>query len=527
MPQLGQTLGQRLEQRMSQNQIQSLDILALPTAALRERISTELTENPALELASDSRSAVMRTPEPQLHTDWADGLATAGQQNRTERNLKNRSAARQNAFFDRAAHHFTGKTNAAAAEASDAFQSFLENIPAPQNSGLHAHLREQLFLQRLDPLTSSFAERIIDNLTDDGFHASPIADIFRAELTQPHSHGLRTVRRNIRRALSFVRRLDPIGCATQDFQQSLAVQAEILFRKKADADPVYAYTIDILTHHFSYLENARPYSLVRAVNGNTELPYKLTQTQAEAVFSLIGSLNPFPGRTFSAVSTPDEYIIPTAFIERHDRKFTVKINSMELPLLTVSPELQDIARSTADAETQTYLKDHIQQAKVFIGSLSQREKTIIAVLRKIVSVQEAFFLTGDKRRLVPLTRQQIAQELDIHESTVSRAVAGKYIQCQWGMFEIRAFFTNAVSPQQQPEHPASDTSPLPSGNPATKEGIKECIQELLTQHAAQSGKLSDQKLADMLQTHYGISVARRTVAKYRKELNIGSSYNRI
>ena len=501
MSMMGQTFGQRLEQRINQNQIQSLDILALPTAALRERINKELIENPALEQASDSPPVLIRNENPHQRAD----------QSEQHKSL-----------------YYREMYNPSAMDASDAFQSFLENIPAPQTSNLQMHLREQLFLQQIDPLTASFAERIIDNLTADGFHAVPLAELFKTELAQqPHTGSARTMRQHIHQALSLVRQLDPIGCATRNFQQSLAIQAELLFRSKVSVDPVYAYTIDILTHHFTYLENARPYSLVRAVNKNDAIPYKLTQENAEDIFSLISSLNPFPGRSVTAVSSPDEYITPTAFIEQHDQEFTVKINSMEIPLLTISPALQNIADHTGDSEVQTYIKDSIQKAKIFIGSLNQREKTIIAILQQIVVVQKNFFLTGDKRKLVPLTQQQLGQELNIHESTVSRAIAGKYVQCQWGTFEIRIFFTNAISPQQKPlSNAVQQTSPRPSANPTSKEGIKACIEALLTQNTDQSKRLSDQKLTDMLQTQYGISIARRTVAKYRKELDIGSSYNR-
>ena len=199
-----------------------------------------------------------------------------------------------------------------------------------------------------------------------------------------------------------------------------------------------------------------------------------------------------------------------------------------MPLLTVSPEFQDLISHTKDTAAKTYIKEQIQKAKAFIGSLNQREKTIIEVLRKIVSAQEAFFLTGDRRRLVPLTQQQIARELDIHESTVSRTVAGKYVQCQWGTFEIQYFFTNSVAVKLQSQSNASLQSDI-SASPgifATREGVKDCIKELLTEHAAKGSKLSDQKISDLLQDKYGIAVARRTVAKYRKELDIGSSYNR-
>ena len=498
MQQMGQTLGQRLEQRMSQSQIQSLDVLAMPTLELRERIAEELVENPALELIRSSGKPAVpeaeRTPQKERNVPYYRDDRTP---------------------------------SAVSLEASDAFQTFLENIPAPQRRSLQSHLLEQLFVHKLDPLTTSFAERIIGNLTTDGFYVVPLNELFKTELSaKAADKDSALTRHKISHALSIVRRLDPIGCATQDFKQSLLVQAKILFHDKIAIDPVYAYTIDILTNHFAYLEKARPYSLVRAVNGNADIPYKLTQENAEDILSLIASLNPFPGRALAADVTPDEYIIPTAFIERNGQEFTVRINNLEIPLLTVSPEFQSLISHTKDAAAKTYIKEQMQKAKAFIGSLNQREKTIVAVLGKIVAVQEAFFLTGDKRRLVPLTQQQIAKELDIHESTVSRTVAGKYVQCQWGTFEMQYFFTNSVAVQPPPGSSSQPNASAPAATPATREGVKDCIKELLTEHAAKDAKLSDQKISDLLQARFGISVARRTVAKYRKELDIGSSYSR-
>lgn len=500
MQQMGQTLGQRLEQRMSQSQIQSLDVLAMPAVELRERIAEELAENPALELVRGTQQTSLPPTSQTKQIEWKEPY-----------------------------YHNDRIPSAFSAEASDAFQIFLENIPAPQRQSLQSHLLEQLFVLKLDPFTASFAERIIENLTNDGFHIIPLNELFKAELSKKENEKEYSfTRHKISHALSVVRQLDPIGCATRDFKQSLLVQAKILFRNKTETDPVYAYTIDILANHFAYLEKARPYTLVRAVNENADIPYKLTQENAEDILSLIASLHPFPGRALAMDVTPDEYIIPTAFIERNDQEFTIRINNLEVPLLTIAPEFQDLIGHTKDAAAKTYIKEQMQKAKVFIGSLNQREKTIIDVLRKIVSAQEAFFLTGDKRRLVPLTQQQIARELDIHESTVSRTVAGKYVQCQWGTFEIQYFFTNSVTvkPQSQPSDSSQSDVFVSSDTPATREGVKDCIKELLTEHSAKGIKLSDQKISDLLQEKYGISIARRTVAKYRKELDIGSSYNR-
>ena len=197
MQQMGQTFGQRLEQRMSQNQIQSLDVLAMPAAELREKITEELAENPALEAIGLSRTISVQ----KVRTE-----APAGERH-------TRTAQRESIY--RREHPSTSFSP----EQSDAFQHFLENIPAPQNQSLRHHLREQLFLQRLDPLTDSFAERIIDNLTADGFHAVPLAELFKPELSVK-GHAQASIKHKIRRALSIVRRFDPVGSAVRDFKQS-------------------------------------------------------------------------------------------------------------------------------------------------------------------------------------------------------------------------------------------------------------------------------------------------------------------
>lgn len=494
VPQIGQAFGQRAEQRMGQTQIQSLDLLAMSAAELRERINEELKVNPALECADRvhtlSEAKIENSIPPAALYSAAAGVP---QQYHPE--------------------------NRASAAASDAFQSFLENIPEPYHKGLRAHLLEQLRLQNLDPLTAAFAGRIIGNLNDDGFHEVPVSELFASDLnpaTATKDSAL--ARRTIRKALSAVRRLDPIGCATKDFKQSLLIQAKILFHTKRTREPLYAHTIDILEHHFAYLTRARPYSLARAMNDDSTVSYKLSQEEAEHILMLIASLKPFPGQSVPADTAPAHYIIPTAFIEQTDKEFTIRMNDMEIPLLSISPQLQAVGRRTKDTETQQYIKDHIQRARVFIGSLNQRERTITDVLRKIVLAQEAFFVTGDKRMLVPLTQQQIADALNVHESTISRTVAGKYLQCKWGVFEMRFFFTNSVSLQKQGASVVE--------KPGTKEGVKDCIKEILDANRDAAARLSDQKIAAMLQEKYGIAVARRTVTKYRKELDIGSSYIR-
>ena len=468
MLQMNQSIGQQQVQKMTQAQIQGLELLAMPETDLYQKIIHEVEENPALELAdSKHRQQPLPSKPPRTTPTYFDNQTTA----------------------------HSHKT----AEDSDAFQSFIENIPEPRTQTLQMHLLEQIRLEPLPAAIEACAERIIQNLDANGFHIVPIHELFAAEapaIAKP---------RYITQALRTVRQLEPIGCATKDSAESLTVQAKIRFAGKMETDPVYAYTIDILEHHFSYLENARPYLLAQKINKNADIPYNITQEQAAQIFHIIRTLQPFPGRAYTASDSQIDYVIPTAFIERQNQTFIIRMNNAYLPSVHISQELLSLVEEhKQDKSVQEYIKPQLQKAKIFIGSLTNREKTILAVLKQIIKAQERFFLTGNVRHLVPLTQQHIAQAIDVHESTVSRAVSNKYIQCTWGIFEIKFFFTSAA---QTVESEPDKTY--------TKQAVKLLLQQLLASH---SQKLSDKKLSELLQNEHGIKLARRTINKYRKEL---------
>lgn len=468
MLQMNQSIGQQLVQKMTQAQIQGLELLAMPEADLYQKIMHEVEENPALELADAKRRVQPLPSKAPLSTS---------------------------AYFNNQTTALTHK----GVEDSDAFQSFIENIPESRAHTLQMHLLEQIRLEPLPPAVAACSERIIQNLDADGFHIVPIHELFAAEtpaLSKPY---------HITQALKIVQQLEPVGCATKDSTESLAVQAKIRFSDKMKTEPIYAYTIDILEHHFSYLENARPYLLVQKINKNPAIPYKITQEQAAHIFQIIRTLQPFPGRAYSASDSQIDYVIPTAFIERRHQAFIIRMNNADLPPVHISQEILSLVEECKqDQSVQEYIKPQLQKAKIFIGSLNNREKTILAVLKQIIKVQERFFLTGNVQHLVPLTQQHIAKAIDVHESTVSRAISNKYIQCTWGIFEIKFFFTSAAQ-----------TVESESDKTYTKQAVKLLLQQLLSTH---SQKISDQKLSELLQKEHGIKIARRTINKYRKEL---------
>jgi RNA polymerase sigma-54 factor len=212
-------------------------------------------------------------------------------------------------------------------------------------------------------------------------------------------------------------------------------------------------------------------------------------------------------------------------VKLKDGDFVIVLNDEEIPVLGIDPFFDSLAdrrgaeaRGAArpedaahpiDRATSAYVRDNIKQAKFFIRSIHQRNQTLLKVARAVVEFQRAFFAEGPKR-LAPLTLKDVADEIGVHETTVSRIANRKYMQTDWGIFELRYFFTNSISGAGS------------RGSSFSKEGVKQVIKEIIE---AEGSILSDRDIMEVL-ARKGISLARRTVAKYRGELDLGSSFGR-
>jgi RNA polymerase sigma-54 factor len=194
---------------------------------------------------------------------------------------------------------------------------------------------------------------------------------------------------------------------------------------------------------------------------------------------------------------------------RREGDFVILLNNEEIPVLGINPFFMKISEKGEDKRARDFVRENIREARWFIQSINRRNHTLLRVVRAIVIFQRPFFAHGP-RHLTPLTLKDIAGELGVHETTVSRTANGKYVQTEWGIFEIRHFFSNSISGTGS------------GGSQYSKEGVKEIIRELIT---GEERRFSDQEIAGLL-ARRGISLARRTVAKYRRELELGSSYTR-
>ncbi|MDR1100429.1 MAG: RNA polymerase factor sigma-54 [Treponema sp.] len=444
--------------RMSPQIYQSIKLLELPIVDLREKIEEEIERNPALEVLEDRSTVSLDEAVKPLkeEDDYFELGSDAG-------------------FARRGGD-----------EASDEQRRFIEGVPSRPET-LQEHLLWQLHLEPVDEELRLICETLIQNLDEDGFHKEPVELLFRDLPGGPPSP------ERIGAGKKLVQSLDPPGTCTADYRESLKVQIGLL--------PDMPAGIEDMLDYLELLEQGRFAETARKT-GRTE-------DEVCLFFNRIKELSPFPGRSFAPADV--RFVVPDVQIIKKDGDFVIVLNDEEIPVLGISPFFMKIADGPRKGNriARDFVRENIREARWFIQSVNQRNHTLLRVSRAIIEFQRPFFINGPKA-LAPLTLRDIAKEVGVHETTVSRIANGKYMQTEWGIFQIRYFFSNSIS------------GPGSAGSQYSKEGVKEVIRELIT---AEKRHLSDQEITGLL-AKQGIPLARRTVAKYRGELDLGSSYTR-
>ncbi len=382
---------------------------------------------------------------------------------------------------------------------SDTHQRFLESVAQPEET-LQEHLLVQLSEKDVPENVQNLAERMIGNLDSHGFFQSPCEQLLRPGET----------RSLLKTTLRLVQTFDPIGVCCYNLQESLIIQATAT----ENAPPL---AIILLRDYFQLLEKSRPQQILSGIaETDALLARHYTVSAVEEAITFIQSLDPHPAQQFSDGNTVS-YVEPDAFIRKSTDEeiengadlFTIEMLKGSLPEVAVSSEFKKMMDS--GGETGKFAAESVRKADWFINAVQQRTMTVYNALRVIVGKQSNFFYKGPGN-LVPLKMQEVADAIEVHPATISRIANGKFIRCEWGFFEIRYFFTNSI---------ASD------GDGPSKESVKQEIAKILAEHesSGQTKKLSDEKLTAKL-AEKGIKIARRTVAKYRAELNIKSSFDR-
>ena len=345
--------------------------------------------------------------------------------------------------------------------------------------GLTAHLQWQLTHLELDELDREISHFILGNLDGHGFFKADIADICEyVNCSTEEAEGV----------LRLVQSLEPAGIAARDIRESLLLQLD---RKGLEGSLAYR----IVDEHMDQLQT-RDYALIARQKA-------VTARKVQTAVDVISSLTPYPGNEFSNEQT--NYVIPDVYVYKIDGEFVIQLNNDGLPRLQVSDEYQKLikGKKKLNKESRGYLQEKKRSAQWFIKSLQQRQRTIYKVMESLLKFQHDFFEKGPGH-LKPLILHDVAEDIGMHESTVSRVTSHKYAHTPQGIYELKYFFSTAVA--------------TTNGNTVAAEAIKNRIKQLIGKEDS-AKPLSDNKLSGLLKDE-GIKVARRTVAKYRDQMKI-------
>jgi RNA polymerase sigma-54 factor len=448
-------LRQEQRLRMTPQLYQAIKIMALPLQDLRTTIEMELEKNPALEVIEDN-ALLSLDEEERRQNDDID-------------------------YFDDASD--PGYLRSRDGRGEDSKRKFLEGMLSRPES-LSEHLLWQLRLQPISGEEFRIGELLIRNLDDNGFHSEP-----PESLVAPSEAAV------LQRLMKMIRSFEPVGTCTRDYKESLSVQMQL-------HPAVTAESVAVVEKYLELLERQKYPEIARHLKISVE---KVLEIQ-----EVIRELDPLPGRRFSAEAP--RYVVPDIMVRLQDGEFVIILNDEEIPVLGINPLFTDISEHKEKfkgKELKSFVSANLQDARSFIRSIHQRNDTLLKVCKAIIEFQRGFFRQGPKY-LVPLTLKDIAAEIGVHESTVSRATSGKYIQTEWGIYELKFFFSNIVA------------GPVPGGGRFSKEGVKQMMKEIIEE---EDKHLTDQRISEILATK-GVKISRRTISKYSKELDIMSSYHR-
>ncbi|HPD79120.1 MAG TPA: RNA polymerase factor sigma-54 [Spirochaetota bacterium] len=444
---------------MTQSLRQSIEMLQMSAMELSELITQEFMENPMLEDVTSPRDE-----------DLLEDIINQNLSGESSENLKPEGDTPENSYDADTIKEYD----------EDGKRDYLESVVSKHES-LKEHLLWQAKMTAKDEDELTIYEEIITLLDDDGFLKKEDYDSFSG---------------NNGEILKNIHYFDPVGCATSDIKESLIVQTRYFF-------PEDSLLLDILEKHFEDLEKLD----YAAISKSMELPLNEVVEKSK----LLQNLNPFPGRSFS--KNEIKYIIPDLEVKLMDGEIIITLNEDWIPNIRLSNQYMNLLKNkNLTKEQQEYLNNKLQSAKILLKNIEGRRETILKVVRSIMNHQRAFLEKGPGN-LKYLTHHEVAKEVNVHESTVSRVCNNKYVQTPWGTYELKYFFVSRIKG-------ASDVH----NDEQSSDLVKGLIQSLIASEDPEN-PYSDEELVNILKEK-GVTVARRTVAKYRDMLNIPASGKR-
>src|SRR5438874_895180 len=449
-----------LQQILAPQLQQSLLILQTPLLELRNLVQQEMETNPVLEELPD---------DPSL--DGPNGAEPSADNNFKEEFEKLASLDEEWRDYMTQSSSYNGRSQ----EAKDKRQFFFDSIPVQET--LQQNLIGQLNQTALSADDRKTAEMIIGNIDDNGFLQST-----------PEQMALNSgiPKENFEKLLALVQSFYPAGVGARDLRECLLIQLQPHGKENT-------LEYKVVSEHMEDLGKRRFPEIARRMNISVE--------EVQKAADKIARLNPRPGQIFAAA--PQNYVLPDVTVGKMDGEYQISLNNEQIPHLRISNLYKDIIAQDNNGEVKDYIRDKIRSGKFLIRSIHQRQQTISNIAQQIVSRQRDFFEHGPSH-LKPMTMGEIAEAIGVHETTVSRAVSGKYMATPQGVFEMKYFFT-----------PGYQTA---TGESLSNTSVKEAILDLV-KHEDGNAPLSDKQIVEILNER-GIPIARRTVAKYRDELDI-------
>lgn len=468
-------LNQSLQQKLSPQQIQFIKLLQIPVAELEARVEEELEINPALEEGEDSeKNDNNEDGENDFDSDFDDEYS------------KNDDLEISNYLQDESGYKMYG---------DGARDEEEKDIPFASEEGLNDLLLQQLGFLRMDEHEHILAEQLIGSLDDDGYLRRNLESIVN---DLAFTKGIETTLEELEKILKKIQHFDPPGIGARDLQECLLLQLD---RKDVHDQNVHL-AIKIVDDYFEELSKRHYEKIQKKLDIDNE--------QLKEIIKVITKLNPKPGNVDN--NGVNQYLIPDFILTNVGGKFELSLNSKNAPELKISSSFAEMLDTYHKSdkqnknikETVTFIKQKLDSAKWFIDAIKQRQNTLLRTMDAIVKFQYEFFIDGDENKLKPMILKNIADIIGMDISTVSRVANGKSVQTEFGIYQLKHFFSEGI---------ATD-----SGEDASSREVKNILKEM-TENESKSSPLSDDKLEKILNER-GYNIARRTVAKYREQLGI-------
>jgi RNA polymerase sigma-54 factor len=469
---LKQNLNFKLSQKLSPQQIQLMKLIQLPTQAFEQKLSQEIDENPALEKGKEEeKNDEFSNEEEETKNDTEDF------------NI-------DEYISDDEIPNYKTQSNNYSADDDE------KNIPFAAGTSFHQHLKNQLNTFRLSETERVIAEFLVGSIDDSGYIRRDIIDLVD---DLAFTANIFTTEEVVQEVLTKVQQLEPTGVAARDLEECLILQL-----KQKKEKPIRTLAITILEKSFEPFVKKHYKKLMQK--------YDINETQLRNVISEISKLNPKPGGSYAGNTKIVEQIVPDFTIQIIEDKLHLTLNSRNVPELHISSEYNNMLKGYSASKTKSksqkdavfFIKQKLDAAKWFIDAVRQRQQTLMLTMSAIMGHQEAYFLSGDERMLKPMILKNIADKINMDVSTVSRVANSKYVDTPYGTKLIKVFFSESMKNDQ-----GEDVS--------TKE-IKKILETIISTENKKK-PLTDEKLSAHLKEK-GYLIARRTVAKYREQLNL-------